>query len=112
MSGRSLCVPHDACQGKDGLGHLCTMLREMQRASPCLGPPRAPVVPTPSPLNAGPGRAPSNQFRFDGAGVEAALCRWHQTSSTASSTVCHRFCSGSTDANIANNVIVARIFGL
>ena len=34
------------------------------------------------------------------------------TSFTASSTVCHRFCSALSDANIENNVIVARIFGL
>lgn len=75
---------------------------------------RGTAVPTMSTLHAIPREAQTKQLskfnfntvrrRFSADGIN--------TSFTASSTVCHRFCSALSDANIENNVIVARIFGL
>lgn len=116
MSGRSLCtqrVPRTGtrCDGS------AAVLGEMQRASPCLGPPRAPGQACGAhhePPECCPrGRTRQRAQRMCSEPVWRRLSAdGISSSSSASASVCHRLCSGCSDAKTANNAIVARIFGL
>lgn len=118
MSGRSLCTQRAPRNGTrceisaSALGARC------KEHPPVWGHPRLPqpgtMVPTMSTLHAGSGEAQTKQLsKFNFNTVRRRLSAdGINTGFTASSTVCHRFCSALSDANIENNVIVARIFGL
>lgn len=88
--------------------------KSIPRFGATLGSRPGTAVPTMSTLHAGPREAQTKQLsKFNFNTVRRRLSAdGINTGFTASSTVCHRFCSALSDANIENNVIVARIFGL
>lgn len=112
MSGRSLCTQRVPRKGTR-CDNPASLLREVQRASPQSGSPPGSwpgtAVTTTSTLNIASGEAQSKEFRRFGLKLV-----WRQlptdgsdSGSSASPAVCHRLCSAFSDANGANNVIVA-----